>query len=273
MCHGVISKVSLGTNRTSRIVGLCAASLMHQGRIMIMRKILITNDDGIYAEGIIRLAEAAQTFGEVWVVAPDGQRSSASHGISIHDSFDVYPKDFPVKGVHAFSCTGTPADCIRSGAFYLMPCKPDVVLSGINNGYNTASDIQYSGTCGAAFEGRFQGIHSIAFSEKVDSCREVTDAYLRKLLGELIDKRLGEGQIYNVNFPGCKLDELKGIKYDTAVSNGYFFSTAYQKIADLENGGCRLKVNGEYKEDAPEGTDSRAVIDGYISVSIVDNIK
>jgi 5'-nucleotidase len=78
-----------------------------------MRSILIVNDDGIEAEGLLRLAALAKEFGEVWVVAPDGQRSAASHAISLHSHVDVYPHDFPIEGVRAFSCSGTPADCVR----------------------------------------------------------------------------------------------------------------------------------------------------------------
>lgn len=86
-----------------------------------MRSIFITNDDGIDAEGIIRLANTAKEFGDVWVVAPDGQHSAASHSISLREPVDVYPHDFPVEGVHAFSCNGTPADCVRVGTLNIVP--------------------------------------------------------------------------------------------------------------------------------------------------------
>ena len=104
-----------------------------------MKQILITNDDGIFADGLVRLASIAKEFGDVWVVAPDGQRSAASHRITLHQPVDVNPAvDFPVEGVHAFSCSGTPADCVRVGSLYVMKKKPDLVLSGINYGYNVA---------------------------------------------------------------------------------------------------------------------------------------
>ena len=142
-----------------------------------MKKILITNDDGINADGLIRLVKAAREFGEVWVVAPESQRSAASHSITLHKPIDVYPCELKleddcgkvhsdsvqtVKGntdtkdsmalagddghrscnVHAFSCSGTPADCVRVGSLNIMPERPDVVLSGINYGYNACSDIR-----------------------------------------------------------------------------------------------------------------------------------
>jgi 5'-nucleotidase len=235
-------------------------------------RILITNDDGINADGIIRLAKTAKELGEVWVVAPLEQRSAASHSISLHDHIDVYPHDFPINDIKAFSCSGTPADCVRVGSLNIMPCKPDLVLSGLNNGYNVASDIQYSATAGAAFEGAFQGITSIALSEEADKLHEVSDEYLQRILSELADKKLGYGQIFNVNFPGCPLTECKGILKDRKVSHGMFFRDHYIELKKLENGGIRLMVEGEYKEDAEPDTDFRAVVDKYISISIVNNI-
>ena len=117
-----------------------------------MRTLLITNDDGIQADGLHRLAAAAREFGEVWVVAPDGQRSAASHSITLHSHIDVFPHDFPVPGVRAFTCSGMPGDCVRVGALGILPRRPDAVLSGINDGYNAATDVQYSATVGAAME-------------------------------------------------------------------------------------------------------------------------
>lgn len=254
-----------------------------------MRKILITNDDGINADGLIRLVYAAREFGEVWVVAPESQRSAASHSITLHKHIDVYPYDFESvvardhsfdwlkkamsNGVlHVFSCSGTPADCVRVGSLNIMTGKPDVVLSGINYGYNACSDIQYSATAGAAFEGTFQGYLSIALSEGAAPCHEVTDAYLKEVLSILIEKEHVKGQIYNVNFPQCKLSECKGILWDRPVSEGMFFKDRYNKVEDLEDGGIRLMVEGIYNEDAEEGTDFKAIVDGYVSVGVVNNI-
>ena len=144
-----------------------------------MKKILITNDDGIQSDGLIRLATMATELGEVWVVAPDGQRSAMSHSITLRDSFDAWEVEFPVAGVHAYACSGTPADCVRIGVLNIVPGKPDHVFSGINYGYNMASDLQYSATVGAAFEAAFQKIHTIAFSEGSSEVHEVTDRYLK----------------------------------------------------------------------------------------------
>ena len=268
-----------------------------------MKKILITNDDGINADGLIRLVKVAREFGEVWVVAPESQRSAASHSITLHKPIDVCPCELKleddcgkehsddeqtVKGntdtndsvndgyrsgkVHAFSCSGTPADCVRVGSLNVMPEKPDVVLSGINYGYNACSDIQYSATAGAAFEGTFQGYLSIALSEGANPCHEVTDAYLHEVLAVLLEKEHVPGHIYNVNFPQCRLSECKGILWDRSVSEGMFFRDRYNIVEKLKDGGTRYMVEGQYNEDAEADTDFRAIVDGYVSVGVVNNI-
>ncbi len=235
--------------------------------------ILITNDDGIEADGIVRLTKVAREFGEVWVVAPESQRSAASHSITLRDAIDIYPAvDFPIDGIKAFACSGTPGDCVRVGGLSVMPIRPDVVLSGINYGYNAASDIQYSATCGAAFEAAFQGCHAIALSEGACDCHEVTDKYLRQVLTELIDSPLEAGYIHNVNFPGCALTDCKGILYDRKVSRGMFFKDKYNQLEKLDNGGIRYMVEGHPSSDCEPDTDFRAIVDGYVSIGVVNNI-
>ena len=145
------------------------------------RTILITNDDGIHADGMLRLARAAVRFGDVWLIAPRRQRSAASHTITLHKPLDIMPFPYPAEGVRAYTCSGTPVDCVRLGVKKIMPCPPDVVLSGINYGFNAATDIQYSATAGAAFEASFLGIRSIALSEYNCPCHEVTDHYLDEI--------------------------------------------------------------------------------------------
>lgn len=128
------------------------------------RLILITNDDGIDAGGIRQLAETAKTFGEVWVVAPESQRSGKSHSVTYLEPLYVRERPGYMDGVKAYECSGVPVDCVRVG-IHLLGRKPDVVLSGINSGYNISGDIQYSGTAGAALEAAFWGIHAIALSQ------------------------------------------------------------------------------------------------------------
>ncbi|MCR5233653.1 MAG: 5'/3'-nucleotidase SurE [Lachnospiraceae bacterium] len=234
-----------------------------------MRRILITNDDGIDAGGIKRLADVAKEFGEVWVIAPLHQRSAASHSITLRDTIDVYPHDFPVKGVHAYSCTGTPADCVRVGGLNVMDDRPDVVLSGINFGYNAATDLQYSATVGAAMEAAFQGYGAIALSEDMNGCHEVTDKYLYDMVDEYIDVRLGYGRIININFPGCRLTECNGVLRDRRTSKSSFFHDHYNVVEMLADGGVRYMVEGVHNYEGEEGTDFKALVDNYVSVGIV----
>ena len=236
-----------------------------------MRRILITNDDGIYAPGLARLAKAALKFGEVWVVAPKEERSAASHSITLRHPFEIHPSGFLYDEVHAFSCSGTPADCVRAGIRYAMPEKPDAVLAGINFGYNVGTDVQYSGTVAAALEGSFQGIPSIAFSETITGRWEVTNAYLERILGELIFKDPGPQTIWNVNFPDCFLADCGGVLYDQAVSEGMIYEDFYEKWEDLPDGGVLVKARGVRDARAKEGTDLYAVMHNYVSVGKVSN--
>ena len=237
-----------------------------------MRKILITNDDGINADGIIRLAQAATEFGEVWVIAPDSQRSAMSHSITLRHSVNAWKVDFPVPGVHAYACSGTPGDCVRIGSLNIVPEKPDHVFSGINYGFNAASDIQYSATAGAAFEAAFQGIHTIAFSEDACEIHEVTERYLKAIIAELLNKPLGVNQIWNVNFPGCQLAECNGILRDRKVSTDAFYVDRYIETTVSEDK-VSYMVEGIRNYSALEGTDLKAIFDNYISIGIATNIS
>jgi 5'-nucleotidase len=239
-----------------------------------MRNILITNDDGIRSDGLLRLVRSAAAFGQVWVVAPDTQRSAASHSITLDRTIDLFPFDLPVPGVRAFSCTGTPSDCVRLGCLAVLPQKPDVVLSGINFGYNSASDLQYSATAGAALEAAFQGVTGIALSEGASDRHSVTDAYLSEVLERLMDLQPPEGCIWNVNFPDCPLEECRGILTDRKVSGETFYRDHYEEVELLPGGGRRMRVKGILQTDTEEqGTDFRAILDKYVSIGTVRNLS
>ena len=236
-----------------------------------MRRILITNDDGIGSDGLRRLVEAAVKLGEVWVVAPEKECSAMSHRILLREPIDVHPYDFPVAGVKAFSTSGTPADCVRFGLLNIVKGSVDVVLSGINFGFNCGSDLQYSATVGAAMEAASVGVRAIALSEGMGDCHEVTDDCLDEILQTYIDEELPFNQILNINFPWCKRSEFKGILTDRIVARNAFYHDTYVE-EPLPDGGIRLRVSGEYYEDASLSTDVRAVIDGYISIGMVRNL-
>lgn len=240
--------------------------------------IFVTNDDGIRSEGIIRLARAAKNFGNVIVVAPSSQCSAMSHRLTIGKDMLVSKVEFPVEDVVAYEVDGTPADCVKLAKNRVFTEVPDVVLSGINNGYNAGSDIQYSGTIGAALEAACSGIHAIAFSEERydgdetdKTCHEVTEKYLETLLGELLQKKLEIDEIWNVNFPGCGLDKCSGVLYDVKMAKDAFYTDSYER-KNVDKDKMLFRLVGEYHEDAQEGTDFKALVDRYVSVGIVRNI-
>lgn len=237
-----------------------------------MKKILITNDDGIDSDGLIRLAKVAMEFGEVWVVAPHSQRSAMSHSITLRHSIEAWEVDFPVPGIRAYACDGTPADCVRIGVLNIVPEKPNHVFSGINYGYNVGSDLQYSATAGAAFEASFQKIHTIAFSEDADEMHEVTDEYIKDIMGDLLDKPLEINQIWNVNFPSCRLKDCKGILKGRTVSTDEFYKDRYLE-KKVSSGKISYMVEGIRNYEASQGTDLRAILENYVSIGIATNIS
>ncbi len=239
---------------------------------MAEKIILVTNDDGIAAPGIRMLAEAAKDFGTVYVVAPDSAQSAMSHRVSYFKQVEVAEYDFGIEGIKAFSVSGSPADCVRVGALKLLPRKPDFVFSGINYGYNISGDIQYSGTAGAALEGAFLGIHSIAFSHEACECHETTEKYLKELIGEYMNVPLKENQIWNINFPDCTAEECKGIKRNVRVSYDGFYDDSYSEEITAEGKRILNVVPARHWEKCPEGTDVAAIRDNYVAVGTVTNV-
>ena len=235
-------------------------------------RILITNDDGIDAPGIKKLAEIAVRFGEVTVIAPDGQRSAASHQSTFGKPLVMKEHDLGLKGVKAYALSGTPADCVRVGVIKMMDPAPDLVLSGINNGYNMASDIQYSGTVGAALEAAFYGIHSIAVSIGNLDYMELVDKFLPELLEEYINKPLGKDQVWNINFPECSCADCRGVLRDMKVSKDDFYDDDIS-VEKQPDGSMVLTEVAKRNWAASEGTDLRAIIDHFISVGVVNNIS
>ncbi|MBR1797391.1 MAG: 5'/3'-nucleotidase SurE [Clostridiales bacterium] len=235
------------------------------------RLILITNDDGITAPGIIKLARAATKLGEVYVVAPDGERSGQSHSFTYKSEVLAAECDIGISGVRAFACSGSPCDCVRIGTMSILPRTPDLVLSGINNGFNISSDIQYSATIGAVMESAFRGIHSIAFSRGSLDNDDLVDHYLPLILENLIDKKLSYNSAWNVNFPVCSLKECKGILRDCRISTDNFYQDEYTHT--ITDGKHVFKVIQNRDWSASEGTDLYAVTHDYISIGPVTNIS
>ncbi len=233
--------------------------------------ILITNDDGIEAHGIIRLAAAAKKYGTVWVVAPESQRSAASHSITLRHSITAKKVMFPVENVTAYAISGTPADCVRLACRGLLPLKPDIIFSGINNGYNAGTDVQYSATIGAAMEGIFQGVPSVAFSEgsNADSAK-LTDEHLDEVISLILNKA-NTGYVVNVNFPATQPENFKGILENRICSKTCIYDDEYTKT-EKADGTLEFMVNGQYQEIAEENSDLRALFNNHISIGPVMNI-
>lgn len=170
-------------------------------------KICITNDDGIFSEGITILTEWAKKLGEVTIVAPKTQQSGKAHSIEIHDAFEVKQVEHPT-GVRAFSVDSTPADCVRV-ALTAMNESFDIVFSGINCGYNLGREIIYSGTVGAALEAGMQQTKGVAFSTGFD-----TFAGAQKFLDTawnyiMQNNLLSKSDVWNVNIPEEPSGEIR----------------------------------------------------------------
>ena len=258
-------------------------------------KILITNDDGIEAGGIIKLAENAKKFGEVTVIAPATQSSAMSHHITLGVDLEYKGFGFPVEGVEAYALAGTPADCIRAAFLGLLPKDrlPDVVFSGINNGSNCGYDIQYSATVGAAMEALLYEVPAICFSQacweatldhkhefdqetdfaKMDKVinTAVCDAHIESITRELLGKKLPRGQAWNVNFPNCVPDLYNGVLYDRVPAQTAFWDDCYT-LMTREDGSRYVGMKAHKIRKAEEGSDIRAIQDGYISVGILKNM-
>lgn len=235
-------------------------------------KFLIVNDDSIDAPGIQVLARAAAELGEVWVAAPAEQCSALSQKLTLRELISVENVlDFPAPVRGAWRIGGTPVDCVKVALEYLLEEKPDVILSGINNGLNAGQDIAYSGTLGAAFEAERHHIPAIAFSAARDKYLGEMEPHLVPLLRELTEQRAEPGSVWNVNFPAVKEDmPLRGILRNRTVCPVSMYLERYAPILRDEEK-VWLECRGIPTPDSmvPEGTDAAAVRAGYISIGQV----
>ena len=178
-------------------------------------KLLISNDDGIFALGVRSLANGLAEAGhDVTVVCPDRERSATGHGLTLHQPIraEIVESVFH-STVKAWACSGTPSDCVKLALWALLDSPPDYVLSGINQGSNLGTDILYSGTVSAAMEGVIEGIPSIALSLASFSSKEFQPAatFAQTLLAQLATEPLPEVMLLNVNVPAVKLAEISGV--------------------------------------------------------------
>lgn len=174
-------------------------------------RVLLTNDDGIHAPGIILLEKIVRRYtDQVWVIAPSEERSGASHSISMHDPIRHRELDS-----HHHAIKGTPTDCALMGIYKLMPERPTLLISGINWGANLAEDVIYSGTAAAAMEGALLGVPSIAFSQVHHMAEvhwETAETFLPQVLEGILAAGLLPGTFVNVNFPPVAPADVRGVR-------------------------------------------------------------
>ncbi len=179
------------------------------------KTILVVNDDGITAPGILALIEVAKKFGEVTVVAPDKPQSGMGHAISVNATLRITHTSMP--GVkQAYACSGTPVDCVKLAINVLFKGKkPDLIISGINHGANHSINVIYSGTMSAAVEGAIENIPSIGFSlldYSIDADFSASVIYAEKIIALVLKNGLMPHTCLNVNIPKIEIDFIKGIK-------------------------------------------------------------
>jgi len=229
-------------------------------------EILITNDDGIYAEGISALAASLKKAGNVTVVAPDTQRSAVGHAITISDPLRVTEARRNGE-FFGYASSGTPADCVKLGIKAIMKKRPDLVVSGINLGGNQAYNVLYSGTVSGATEGALLGIPSIAVSLDtfVKPDYRAAAQFALKLALQCKTRPLPAGTLLNVNVPNLPAKKLKGVRVTN--QSRTCFNDWFEKRRD-PHGVDYYWMTGDYKpKDPDQASDLNALRAGYVSVT------
>ena len=239
-------------------------------------KILITNDDGINAPGLKVLEAIARDIagpgGEVWTVAPAFEQSGVGHAISY-----VRPVMIEEFGPRRFACEGSPADCVLAALYDVMQDKPDLVLSGVNKGNNSAENTLYSGTVGAAIEAALQGLRAIALSQfwgkgntgladPFEAARVHGTETVRRIWEDGDWTEEAYRVFYNVNFPPCPAAAVKGRRVAT---QGFREAPGFGIAPQISPTGRRflwLKGNAQHHPTGA-GSDAAANIDGYVSIT------
>jgi 5'-nucleotidase len=177
--------------------------------------ILITNDDGVSAPGLLNLVEAVKDLGKVVVVAPDKPQSGMGHAITIGQPLRLHKLHSADTEVETWSCTGTPVDCVKLAVDKVLHHKPDLCLSGINHGANHSINVIYSGTMSAAVEAAIESIPSIGFSlldYSIEADFNGARKYARIIVEQLLKSKPDKHLVLNVNFPAVVEEEIMGIK-------------------------------------------------------------
>ena len=233
-------------------------------------RILLTNDDGLHAEGLRSLATVAREFGEVKIAAPDRERSACAHSMTLRDPLRVKEHDF--EGLQALEVDGVPVDCVNVALTVLWPNGCDLILSGINNGPNLGFDVTYSGTVAGAMEGTINGIRSIALSMALFVSGaplhfETGERWLRENWSVLVEAPQAPLTFLNVNIPAIAYEELRGQRVAAMGQRVYQDRVEYREDPwgrpYYWQGGVVVM-----KPDQP-GTDVQAVSEGFVSITPV----
>jgi 5'-nucleotidase len=230
-----------------------------------MIKILVTNDDGIAAPGIKALTEVMHELGEIYIIAPDSAQSGMGHAITINSTLELKHIPYFLGTNNAYSCSGTPVDCVKMGVHEVMKSKPDLCVSGVNHGANSSINVIYSGTMSAAVEGGIEGIPSIGFSlcdYSWDANFEYIKPFIKKIVLQVLENGLPDGVVLNVNFP--KTDQIKGIKICRQAK------AAWEEEFDKRTNPMGKEyywLTGKFvNHDNGEDTDEWALANDYISI-------
>jgi 5'-nucleotidase len=229
--------------------------------------IVLTNDDGVGSPGLAALKTALDPLGEVWVVAPDQNRSGAARSITMHSSLWVEEVSL-ADGSQAYSTDGTPVDCVRMAALGLLERAPDLIVSGINLGANLGDDITYSGTVAAAFEGIILDIPAIALS--ADDYHPGYDLTVpARLAHRLVSIALAHGfpakTLLNVNCPDRSWDELGGVRLTTLGKRIYGDKVEYRETEGNRRGYHIYNDDLGYQREP--GSDFDAIAEGWASIT------
>ena len=229
--------------------------------------ILVTNDDGITAPGVRALIQIMNTIGDVVVVAPDSPQSGMGHAITVDNVSHCNPITIDEGPQIEYSCSGTPADCVKMAINEILNRKPDLCVSGINHGANSSINVIYSGTMSAAVEAGIEGVPAIGFSlldfnyhADFKQGRE----YVKRITMSALENGIPEGTVLNVNIPKLKTEEIKGIKI-CRQANGYWREDFDKRKSPF--GKEYYWLSGEFiNKDKGEDTDIWALENGYISI-------
>lgn len=229
--------------------------------------ILITNDDSINAPGIKALISFMAEIGTVVVVAPDSPQSGMGHAITVNDTLQIHKLSNDNDAVTRYTCSGTPADCVKIAVNEILHQKPDLCVSGINHGSNASINVIYSGTMSAAVEAGIEGIPAIGFSlldYNWDANFEPSKKFVQTIAKQVLEHKLPEGVVLNVNIPNLLENEIKGIKICRQAKG--FWQEKFDK-RQTPFGKDYYWLTGTFiNQDEGEDTDEWALQNGYVSI-------